>query len=40
MAPVAARALARELNRDSAWEAAQVEAFRATASNYLALGVH
>jgi glycerol-3-phosphate dehydrogenase len=35
MAPQAATLLAAELNRDPAWEAAQVKEYRALASGYL-----
>ena len=35
MAPETARLLARELGRDDAWQARQVDAFRALAAGYL-----
>ena len=35
MAPRTASLLARELARDDGWQAAQVEAFRETARNYV-----
>jgi glycerol-3-phosphate dehydrogenase len=35
MAPATAALLARELNRDEAWQAQQVDAFRAVAQGYL-----
>jgi len=35
MAPETARLLARELDRDEAWQAEQVAAFRALAEHYL-----
>jgi glycerol-3-phosphate dehydrogenase len=35
MAPRAAALMARELGRDAAWEAAQVEAFNRTARGFL-----